>query len=166
MAQVAIAGTMRSHAGARHRAIADEAIDPVGLELRRVRRAVVDAGGGVPDDGLTPRPVDEEEEAVAAAEEAPPLVGSPDIEEARGEVAGAAAAGGIDDAGEAERAVGLGEESEQGRVRAPGAEAAEEGGVGGDAAPAAADVRGAVERGVARREAEEDLGEEVVVFQR
>lgn len=107
MAQVAIADTMSSRGGARHRAVADEAIDPVGLELRRVRRTVVDAGGGVPDDGLAPRPVGEEEEAVADAEEAPALAGPPEIEESRGEVAGAAAAGRVDDPGEVERAVAL-----------------------------------------------------------
>jgi hypothetical protein len=71
----------------------------------------------------------------------------------------------LDHRGEDELAAVVGEEAEQrGRGR-PGAEAAEEGRLGDDAAPAPADERGARER-VARREAEEDLGEEVVVVQR
>jgi hypothetical protein len=59
------------------------------------------------------------------------------------------------------------EEPEEGRAAAVvAAEAAEEAGVGSDAAPALADECRAGEGGGLRREAEEDLAEEVVVFQR
>jgi hypothetical protein len=59
------------------------------------------------------------------------------------------------------------EEAEDGRLAAVvDAEAAEEAAVGGEAVPALADEGRAGERGGLRREAEEDLREEVVVFQR
>ena len=57
--------------------------------------------------------------------------------------------------------------AEEGRVAAVAeAEAAEEAGVGDEAAPALADGGCAGEGGGLRREAEEDLAEEVVVVQR
>ena len=59
------------------------------------------------------------------------------------------------------------EEPEQRWVAAVvAAEAAEEAGVGGEAAPALADEGRAREGGRLWRETEEDLGEEVVIFQR
>lgn len=58
------------------------------------------------------------------------------------------------------------EEAQEGWLPVVGAEAAEEPGVGDEAAPAPADRGGARERGRQRREAEQDLAEEVVVVQR
>jgi hypothetical protein len=59
------------------------------------------------------------------------------------------------------------EEAEERRFAAVAdAEAAGEAAVGGEAVPAPADKGRAGERGGLRREAEEDLSEEVVVFQR
>lgn len=67
---------------------------------------------------------------------------------------------------EADLASVVEEEAEEGRLPVVGAEAAEEPGVGDEAAPAPADRGGARERGRDRREAEQDLAEEVVVVQR
>lgn len=58
------------------------------------------------------------------------------------------------------------EEAEEGCLPVVGAEAGEEPGVRDEAAPALADRGGARERGRERREAEQDLAEEVVVVQR
>ena len=55
------------------------------------------------------------------------------------------------------------EDADEGGTPVAGAEAAAEVGVGDEAAPALADEGGAGERGGLRREAEEDLGEDVVV---
>ena len=58
------------------------------------------------------------------------------------------------------------EETEEGRLAAVAeAEAAEEAGVGDEAAPALADGRGAGEGRRLRRQAEEDLGEEVFIIE-
>jgi hypothetical protein len=60
----------------------------------------------------------------------------------------------------------LGEEAEEGRLAVVLAKAAEEMGVRDEAAPPLADERGAREGGRQRREAPEDLGQDVVVVQR
>jgi hypothetical protein len=62
-----------------------------------------------------------------------------------------------------EEPAGGAEETEDGRWPVAGAEAADEMGVGDDAAPAFADGSGAGEGGGVRRKAEEDLGEDVIV---
>ena len=53
------------------------------VELRWERHAALAAGDGVPHHGLGPRAVDEEGEAVAAAEEAQVVVAAPRQGEAR-----------------------------------------------------------------------------------
>jgi len=58
------------------------------------------------------------------------------------------------------------EKAEEGRRAVVGAEAAEEMGIGDDAAPGLADSCGAGEGARPRREAEQELGEEVLVIQR
>jgi len=150
---VAVAG------GAQHGAFV---VDVSFVELRWERHTALAAGDGVPHHGLGPRAVDEEGEAVAAAEEAQVVVAAPRQGEARaGDAVGPAQRG-----HELDVAVFIGEESEEWRRPVVGAEAAEEPGVGDEAAPAPADRGGARERGRQRREAEQDLAEEVVVVQR
>ena len=84
----------------------------------------------------------------------------------QGEAAGRDTIGGLQGRSEGV-VIPVEEETEEGRVTAVvDAEAAEEGGVGDEAAPALADGGGAGEGGRLRGEAEEDLGEEVVVVQR
>lgn len=147
--QVAVAG------GAQHGTFVDVSF----VELRWERHAALAAGDGVPHHGLEPRAVDEEGEAVAAAEKAQVVVVAPRQGEARaGDAVGPAKRG-----QELDVAVFVGEEAEEGRRPVVGAEAAEEGGVGEDAAPALADEGGAKQRRGKRRQAEKDLPMEIVV---
>lgn len=142
--------------GAQHGAFV---VDVSFVELRWERHTALAAGDGVPHHGLGPRAVDEEGEAVAAAEEAQVVVAAPRQGEARaGDAVGPAQRG-----HELDVAVFIGEESEEWRRPVVGAEAAEEGGVGEDAAPALADEGGAGQRRGERQEAEKDLPMDVVV---
>lgn len=129
------------------------------LQHRRKGYAALATGDGVPHDGLEPLPVEEKGEAVAAVEQHPALVAALRHGEARGRDAVRRVQRGIED-GDAEFA---GEQAEEGRFPVVGAEAAEENGVGDEAASALADEFGAGEGGGLRREAEEDLPEEIVV---
>jgi len=130
------------------------------VEPRRERHAAPAAGDGVPHDGLEARAVDEEGEAVAASEEAQVVAA---VAARQGEALPRDAVGPTQRGHELDVAVLVGEEAEEGRRPVVGAEAAEEGRVGEEAAPALADEGGAREGGGERREAEEDLPVEVVV---
>jgi len=149
---VAVAG------GAQHGAFV---VDVSFVEIRWERHAALAAGDGVPHHGFRPRAVNEEGEAVAAAEEAQVVVAAPPPRQ--GEARAGDAVGPAQRGHEVDVAVFVGEEAEEGRRPVVGAEAAEEGGVGEDAAPALADERGAGERRGERREAEKDLPMDVVV---
>lgn len=156
---MAIIGRRR---GAQHRPAADE-ITLVDGEFRWERHGAAAAGDGVPHEGLEPRPVEEEGEGVAAAEEGQPLAGALPEREALG----GDAVGWIKRGSEQGVAVVVDEEAEQrGAPVVVGAEAAEEDRAGDEAALALADEGGAEEGRRLRWEAEEDLGEEIVVISR
>lgn len=123
---VAVAG------GAQHGAFVDVSL----VEPRRERHAAPGAGDGVPHDGLELRAVDEEGETVAASEEAQVVAV---IFPRRGEARGGDAIGPAQRGHELDVAVLVSEEAEEGGRTVVGTEAAEEGGVGEEAAPALAD---------------------------
>lgn len=129
--------------GSHHSAFVDVSF----VELQWERHAALTAADGIPHHGLEPRAIDEEGEAVAAAEEAQIVVVAPRQGEARaGDAVGPAQRG-----HELDVAVFVGEEAEEGRRPVVDVEAAEEGGVGDEAAPALADEGGAGQRRGERR---------------
>nr|CAB3465475.1 unnamed protein product [Digitaria exilis] len=154
--QAAITVSVAIARGAHHGAFVDTSF----VEPRRERYSALAAGDGVPHEGLEPRAVDEEGEAVAASEEAQVVSA---VAPRKGEARGGDAVGPAQRGHELDVAVLVGEEAEEGRRPVVGAEAAEEDGVGEEAAPAPADEGGAGERGGEWREAEKDLPVEVVV---
>jgi hypothetical protein len=129
----------------------------ISQQLHREKYAALTASDGVPDDDLGAGKVEEQGEAVAAADGPPALAGAL----RRGEARGGDAVGSAQRGEEGGR-VGAGDEAQQGRRAVVGAEAAEERGVGDEAAPALADEGGAGEGGRERREADEDLEQELV----
>lgn len=129
---VAIAG------GAHHCTFVDVSF----VELRRERHTALAAADGVPHYSLEPRAVDEEGEAVAAAEEAQVFVIASRQGEARlGDAVGPAQRG-----HELDVPIFVGEEAEEGRRPVVGSEAAEEAGIREEATPALADEGCAGER--------------------
>ena len=152
---VAVAG------GAQHGAFV---VDVSFVELRWERHAALAAGDGVPHHGLGPRAVDEEGEAVAAAEEEEALAGSTRLPR-QGEALGWDAVRRRQRRDEDGPARVAEEVAEQGRRRPVVvlAEAAEEERVRDEASPAFAHEGRARERRRQRRQAQEDLAEEIVV---
>jgi len=150
-------------AGAQHRATA--AVRPVvSGELRWIVHGGPAAGDGIPHDGVEASPVDEEREAVAAAEEEEALAstGLP----RQGEALRWDAVRRGQRRGEAGPVRVVEEVAQQGRRRPVVvvlAEAAEEERVRDEASPAFADEGRARERRRQRRQAQEDLTEDVVV---
>jgi hypothetical protein len=126
----------------------------------------VPAGEGIPHENLTLMVVDQDGEAMAAACEAPIPVGA--VDPRQREAGGRDAVGRVEDGREDDRvhAEIPNEEAEQRRLPVALAETGEELGAGEDASPALADEGGAGEGRRLRREAEEDLLQEVLVFQR
>jgi hypothetical protein len=126
---------------------------------------VLVAGDGVPHQHQVLRYVEDEYEAMAASK-GPEAVA---VAALQGEAAGRDSVRGLESRYKGVAVVSV-EEPEEGRAAAVAAvvaaEAVEEAGVGGEAAPALADECRAGEGGGLRWEAEEDLAEEVVVFQR
>jgi len=148
---------------AEHRAIQDGLLFVI--ELRRNGNPVVVACGGIPQNDVLLLPVVEEHAAVAAAEDSP-LVGltaAPAVAERRTEALVWNEIRRVHHRSEELVAYKVLEEPNEGGILVAGAEAAAEVGFGDEAAPALADERDAGERGRLRREAEEDLGEEVVI---
>ena len=96
-----------------------------------------------------------------------PHVGvSVDLADSQVEALGRDAIGGIQDGGEHDALVAALEEAYEGWIPVVGAEAGGELGVDGDVAPPLADRGGAGKGGGLRRDAEQDLAEDVVVFER
>uniref|UniRef100_A0A0A8YD33 Uncharacterized protein n=1 Tax=Arundo donax TaxID=35708 RepID=A0A0A8YD33_ARUDO len=157
---VAVVAAFRG-GGAEHRRV--EVADAVGGRGRRPGKTVLPVRQGVPDDeiqgslGARVRGKGGEEGAAVAAIEHEP---------AREVAAGGAAGGGVDGdetGGVWSVSIHDAEEADDGRRPVDRAVAATEGGVGKDATPALAGEGGAEEaRGLVRREAEEDLADEVV----
>lgn len=150
---------------AENRAVAN---DPVGGgELQWNGDAGIGSGYGIPDHGKR-RLVEEEDKAVAAADEAPALVEARRDGEALVELPrhreelGGDAIGRVQRRSEGWFPEVAGEEAEEGRGPVVDDELGEELGVGDDASPPLADERGAEEGGRPRREAEDDLVEDVV----
>jgi hypothetical protein len=121
------------------------------------------AGDGVAHKDLIPsrRPVIDEDEAMAAVEHVGAGAAGSKVEALRRN-----AVGRVQDGGELDPLVAMLDYAEEGRLPVVGAEEAEELGVGDEPSPARADRGGAGKRGWARREAEEDLTEEIVDFER
>jgi len=132
----------------------------VGGELRGICHGDLAVGDGIPHGGLEAPPVDEEGEAMAAAEEEQALAGRL---LRQGEALGWDAVRRRQRGGEDGPATVAEEVAEQGRCPVVLAEAAEEARVGDEAAPVFADEGGAREGRRERRQAEEDLTEDVVV---
>ena len=125
---------------------------PTVTELRGEGNAAQVAGDGFPHLEVMLHPVEEKDEAMAAAEHVEPAL------EIQGEVATRETVRRFQCGGEGEAAFFMGEEAEEGSVAAvAGAEAADEGGGGHEAAPALADEGGAGQGGRRRGEAEEDI---------
>jgi len=125
---------------------------PTVTELRWKGYAAQVAGDGFPHQEVEINPVDDKDEAMAAAEHVEPAL------EIQGEVATRETVRRFQCGGEGEAAFFMGEEAEEGSVAAvAGAEAADEGGGGHEAAPALADEGGAGQGGRRRGEAEEDI---------
>ena len=155
-------GSGSSGGGAQHRATA--AVCPVvSGELRWIGHGGLAAGDGIPHDGLEASPVDEEGEAVAAAEEEEALAGS--RLPRQGEALGWYAVRRRQRRGE-DGSVRVAEEVAEKRRRRPVvvlAKAPEEERVRDEASPAFADEGRARERRRQRWQAQEDLAEEIVV---
>uniref|UniRef100_A0A0E0E718 Uncharacterized protein n=1 Tax=Oryza meridionalis TaxID=40149 RepID=A0A0E0E718_9ORYZ len=118
------------------------------------------AGDGVPDHEFHGIEEVGEDPAVAAVERPPPVGG---IDGRWGEWRRGGSGDEAGDGGDRLVAVNVVEEAEHGRCSVECAVAAEEGGVGEDATPGLADEGGVDEvRGFIRRDAEEDLGGDVV----
>jgi hypothetical protein len=147
---------------AEHRGALDDVLSAV-VEPRWESHAAPVACEGIPHDGVEAVQVEAEGEAVAAAAEDPALVADPWRRKARGgDAVGRIQRGGEDGSPEAPVEIA----QERGFPVLVGAEAAEEDPVGDEEAPALADDRGAGEGGRQRREADENLREEILVFQR
>jgi hypothetical protein len=127
------------------------------------RDAAALGGHGVPHEQISPVTATEEGAAVAAVDKPPHAVVAVPAER-RSRVHDAA--GRALSADEAGRARGVVEETEHGRCSMECAQAAEESRVADEAAPALADAGGAVEGGRVGWEAEENLGEDVVIVKR
>jgi hypothetical protein len=156
MAMVVISGS------AEHHRVYD-ALSSNAVKLWRNPYSAPLTGDGVPHEDLGAVPVEEKGEAVPAVHEAQALAGAMRL----GESPGRDAVGRVQRGSEAIAGRFMeGEEAEERGLPVVRAEAAEEAGVGDEAAPALADDGGAEEGGRLRREAEEDLTEEVVVVQR
>jgi len=124
----------------------------IGGELWGVCHGDLAVRGWIAHGGFEAPPVDEEGEAMAAAEDSASAL------ELQGEVAARETVRRFQCGGEGEAAFFMGEEAEEGSVAAvAGAEAADEGGGGHEAAPALADEGGAGQGGRRRGEAEEDI---------
>jgi hypothetical protein len=132
------------------------------IERRGNGDAVLVTGDGVPHQNLAVLREEDEEETMATSKGHGAVVV---VVTLQGEAPGRDAIGGLQGRTEGTTSV-LVEESEEGRIAAvPEAEAAEEAGVGDEAAPALADGGGPREGRRLRGEAVEDLAEEVVVIQ-
>jgi hypothetical protein len=133
------------------------------IERRGNGNVVLVAGDGVPHQDLAGLRKEDEEETMATSK------GHGAVEVVvtlQGEAPARNTIGGLQSRCEGQIVISV-EETEEGRVAAVAeAETAGEAGVGDEAAPALADCGCAGERGGMRREAKEDLAEEVVVVQR
>jgi hypothetical protein len=146
---------------AKHRPV-DQARGFLQIERRGNGDALLVAGDGVPQQDLAELGKEDEEETMATSKGYGAVVV---VVTLQGEAPGRDAIGGLQGRKEGTTSV-LFEEAEEGRIAAvPEAEAAEEAGVGDEAAPALADGGGPREGRRLRGEAEEDLAEEVVVIQ-
>lgn len=163
--QLPIANAIGSGGGGAHQHRATAAVRPVvSGELRWIRHGGPAAGDGIPHDGVEASPVDEEGETVAAAEEEEALAGSTRLPR-QGETLGRDAVRRRHRRDEDGPARVAEEVAQQGRRRPVVvlAKAAEEERVRDEASPAFADEGRARERRRQRRQAQEDLTEEVVV---
>jgi hypothetical protein len=123
---------------------------------------------GIAHEDLTLPGVEDEDAPVAAPEERAVVgvgVGAA-IVDPHGEPAAGYAVGRVEDGGERDPSAALLEEPEEGRLPVARAEAEEEFGVRGEAAPPLADEGDAGQGGGQRGEAEEDLPEDVVTLGR
>jgi hypothetical protein len=146
---------------------------PVGsatsAKLRRKGDVSLVAGDWVAHEDLAPPGVDDEDAPVSAPEKGAVEgvgLGATAVVNPHGEAPARYAVRSVEDGGKGDPSTVLLEEPEEGRLPVVGAEADEEFGVGGKATPPLADEGDAREGGGLRREAEEDLPEDVTAVRR
>lgn len=130
-------------------------------ELLRHGYATAVTGGGVPHDELVARVVEHEDAPVVDTEEVPGVTRIAP----QGEAPVRDGVGGVHRGMEDGIARAIHEHAQEGRLQLAGVVATNEARAGDDAAPNLADGSGAGERRGMRREAEEDICENVFVFQ-
>ena len=141
--------------------------EAIPYELWRNGQAALLAGDRFAHDDLIPQCVHEKDAAVAAIKQFDHPHGvAVDVQEMQVEPTWRDSVGSVHDGGEDDIILAAVEEAEEGRLPVVEVEAAEELGVGGRAPPLLADRGGPDERGGLPRKTEEDLPQEVVVFNR